>query len=139
MSETLPMRTTRALKVVWAITMPTIPYEGLERVYVLTGLRYRNTRIITGMHEVPNVSPFPVDTFTVLQRDVKVITVSLPPENVVLGYAHTHPDNFPMPSINDICGIAHGMLGLVISNETNHSWYVRNKTISPITVDSLVG
>jgi proteasome lid subunit RPN8/RPN11 len=132
------MRSYRALKVVWAVPMLSVPYEGLERVYVLTGLSFGHTRIITGYIEVPNVSPFPVDTFTVLQKDVREVTDSLTPPNVVLGYAHTHPDNFPNPSINDIQGIARGMLGLVISSDNTHCWYVRNRTISPTVRHSLV-
>ena len=138
MSDTLPMRISGALRVVWAITMPTIPYEGLERVYVLTGFIFGHTRFITDMHEVPNVSPFPKDTFTVLQRDVRVITASLPPENVVLGYAHTHPDNCPNPSINDMNGITRGLIGLVISDTDTHRWYMRRRAIDPVIRRSLV-
>lgn len=130
MPDTLPMRPYGAFRVVWAIPVLDVPYEGKERVYVLCGLKYRNTRIITDTWEVPNVSPFPEDTFTVLQKDVREVVDSLSPPKVVLGYAHTHPSGFPEPSINDIRGITQGMIGLVITDNTRQ-WYVRGRTIQP--------
>lgn len=120
-----------ALKVVWAITPLQEPYKGFERVYVLVGLRYRNTRIITSALEVPNHSPFPEDTFTVLQKDVRDAIEGLSPPKSIIGFAHTHPAHFPTPSINDIRGIARGMLGLVVSDTTTHNWYIRGKAIQP--------
>lgn len=138
MSDTRSMAFYKALRVVWDTDVPAIPYEGSERAYVLVGLRFRNTRIIQHVLEVPNVSPFPVDTFSVLQRDVRKVVEGLSPPKSVIGFAHTHPDNYPLPSINDINGIARGMLGLVVSDSHTHHWYVRGRTIEPTIRRSLV-
>lgn len=138
MPDTLPKPVCGPLRVVWAIPVPSLHYEGKERVYVLSGLRYRQSRIIMGVHEVPNHSPFPEDTFSVLQKDVNMVFDSLPSPQVVLGYAHTHPAGFPEPSINDIYGIARGMIGLVVSENDTHRWYVRGRTIEPSVSVSLV-
>lgn len=131
MPDTLHTAFYGAFRVVWATDVLQVPYDDFERVYVLCGLSFGHTRIITSTHEVTNTSPFPKDTFTVLQKDVREIVKTLSPPKIVLGFAHTHPAHFPTPSINDIQGIARGMLGLVVSDTATHNWYVRGKTIQP--------
>ena len=119
-------------KVIWGVLPVHIPYEGLERVFAICGYKYSSYYVITKMIELPNNSPFPDITFSVLTKDLDAKKDSLLPPECVLGFCHTHPDNEPEPSLSDIDGIAHGMLGLVVSNSSTHNWYTSKGTINPL-------
>lgn len=110
------------LKVIYRTPLPVLPYDGVERVYALCGLRYGHYVVITEVCELPNRSPFPEETFTVYTSDANVIRHSLTPPEIVLGYAHTHPLPHFNPSDEDIEGIDATMLGLVACGD-NHQWY----------------
>jgi proteasome lid subunit RPN8/RPN11 len=130
--NTLPKPSVEPYKVVWSIPVPCLSYDGEERVYALCGYRYRRFFFIYSLHELPNVSPFPEQTFSVLTRDVVKVEGSLTPPESVLGYVHTHPNGYPEPSVNDIEGISKSMIGLVVSDGFTHQWYTRKGSIRPL-------
>ncbi len=106
------------LKVLLPTPLGIVPYDGLERVYVLTGLTYRQYVVVQRVVEVPNVSLSPEKTFAVLKSDTRKVRESLTPPESVLGYAHTHPYPYYAPSFDDIEGISAGMIGLVVCNDS---------------------
>ena len=109
---------------------PTVNWTGKERVYAITGLKYKEYISITGFHEVPNSSDTPADKFIVLSKDLKNVLKSLPRNHQIVGFAHTHPDNSPKPSIEDKNGIGEGLFGVVICNN-QLSWYTREGNFKP--------
>lgn len=75
------------------------------------------------MIEVQNIASNPVDDFAISSRDVEIVSNDLldSPEKIV-GFAHTHPDELPEPSGNDIAGLKKGYLGVVLCGG-NLYWY----------------
>ena len=110
--------TMSVLKILLPTPLGILPYDGKECVYVLTGLIYRKYVVVHRVVEVPNVSSSPEKTFAVLKSDVSKVKGSLTPPEIVLGYAHTHPYPYYAPSFEDIEGIATGMIGLVVCNDS---------------------
>lgn len=107
-------------KVILSVGTPVCPYTGLERVFALTGLRYRNYVNVLGIYELPNTSSNPSTTFSVYRVDLESRTNSLIPPEKLLGFAHTHPNNRHerKPSWEDIEGIRDSHIGLVMSGKS---------------------
>ena len=105
-------------KVILSADKPVCPYLGLERVFAIIGLRYRNYINILGFHELPNTSSNPSIKFSVFRVDLLPVENSLIPPEKLLGFAHTHPNNEHEPSWEDIEGMREGYIGLVMSGKS---------------------
>ena len=115
------------------ISLPFLPvsnWQGVERVYVFSGYRYKDYVTVCDFSEVPNSSDNPSGLFSVTSSDLLKVVSSLPPKMSVLGFAHTHPDNCPKPSAEDIEGIGADMFGVVLCG-SKQTWYDNTGVIKP--------
>ena len=115
-------------RVILSADKPVCPYLGLERVFAIIGLRYRNYINILDFYELPNTSETPTTKFSVYRVDLLPIENSLVPPEKFLGFAHTHPNGEHEPSWEDIEGIREGDVGLVMSGK--RLVFYNNKGIS---------
>jgi len=118
------------LKLLTTCEYPKPEWEQHERVYAIIGLEYKHWITITRFIELDNTSLIPEDNFIITSSSLLPIVLSLSPPESVVGFAHTHPEEFPMPSEDDINGIFGDFFGLVLSGDKS-TWYNNSGIIIP--------
>ena len=101
---------------------PAYNWNGFERVYAIVGLVHNGYLVINRFSEIPNGSDTPEETFTVIAKDLIIITTGIYSPESIVGFAHTHPPAQYIPSDEDIAGMGKGLFGLVLC-ENNRVWY----------------
>ena len=111
-------------------------WSGVEQVWAICGYRYEDYVAIKELVEIDNSSTLPEDTFVVTGEDLIISLRHVDKTLSLLGFAHTHPDDCPIPSNDDLEGIGKGFFGIIFCNN-RVIWYDEKGSFTPKFLSSV--